>query len=75
MFVVFVAVVDVAWGTTCIWTKSLVLGECRDRAPPRWSMELDEIDFARAGAPDVGSPRKRKVPKEAEDPSVKPFYL
>lgn len=34
-------------------------------------MELDEIDFARAGAPDVGSPRKRKVPKEAEDPSVK----
>ncbi len=38
-------------------------------------MELDEIDFARAGAPDVGSPRKRKVKKEAEDPLVKPCYL
>jgi len=33
----------------------------------RWSMELEDVDFARGGAPDAGSLRKRKESKESQD--------
>ena len=33
----------------------------------RWSMELEDVDFARGGVPDAGSLRKRKESKESQD--------
>lgn len=43
------------------------IAEARKRYEREWSMELEDVDFARGGAPDAGSLRKRKESKESQE--------